>query len=59
MIVLAGAPAPAEPGDDEILAALRRRLAAGESARDAAAAVATDLGVAKRRAYSLAVDLDP
>jgi 16S rRNA (cytidine1402-2'-O)-methyltransferase len=57
-VVLEGAPAPAGAGDDEIVAALRRRLTAGDSPRDAAAAVAADLGVAKRRAYALAVGLD-
>jgi 16S rRNA (cytidine1402-2'-O)-methyltransferase len=58
-IVVGGAPVPEAAGDEEITAALRRRLAAGESPRDAAAAVAADLGVPKRRAYALAVDLEP
>ena len=47
--------APTEITDDEIEAALRERLAEGASPRDAAAAVAGALGVAKRRAYELAV----
>jgi len=41
--------------DSEINAALQRALAAGASKRDAAAGVAAELGVAKRRAYELAV----
>ena len=58
---------PAEPrresvADSEIRAALARALAAGESKRDAAARVAVELGVPKRRAYALTVTdplLDP
>jgi 16S rRNA (cytidine1402-2'-O)-methyltransferase len=41
--------------DSDIRAALERALAAGSSKRDAAADVAAELGVAKRRAYELAV----
>jgi len=41
--------------DAEIRSALQRALAAGASTRDAAAGVAAELGVAKRRAYELAV----
>jgi 16S rRNA (cytidine1402-2'-O)-methyltransferase len=41
--------------DSEIRSALRRALSAGASKRDAAAGVAAELGVAKRRAYELAV----
>ena len=41
--------------DTEIRSALQRALAAGSSTRDAAATVAADLGVAKRRVYELAV----
>jgi 16S rRNA (cytidine1402-2'-O)-methyltransferase len=41
--------------DAEILSALERALAAGASKRDAASGVAAELGVAKRRAYELAV----
>jgi 16S rRNA (cytidine1402-2'-O)-methyltransferase len=51
--------APAEPGapvdDAEIRIALERALATGSSRRDAAAGVAAELGVARRRAYELAV----
>lgn len=57
VLVLAGA-APAGPVDDETVeVAVARALADGLSARDAAAAVAVDLGVAKRRAYDIAVRL--
>lgn len=41
--------------DADIRSALERVLAAGASRRDAAAEVAAELGVAKRRAYELAV----
>lgn len=41
--------------DAEIRTALERAIAAGASKRDAAARVAAELGVAKRRAYELAV----
>jgi 16S rRNA (cytidine1402-2'-O)-methyltransferase len=55
VIVLAGAPAAAPPGDEDVLAALRDELAAGASARDAARAVAARLSVPRRRVYDLAV----
>jgi 16S rRNA (cytidine1402-2'-O)-methyltransferase len=56
VLVIDGArPDDAPPGDDEIRAALRAELAAGASRRDAAAAVAARLGVARRVAYDLAV----
>lgn len=52
--------APTPPAnDDAIDAAIRAELAAGASARDAAAAVADALGVAKRRAYERALALKP
>lgn len=54
VIVLGGA-APVVVTDDVIGAAVAQAIAAGASARDAAAAVAKELGVAKRRAYELAV----
>jgi 16S rRNA (cytidine1402-2'-O)-methyltransferase len=41
--------------DSEIRSALERALSAGASKRDAAAGVAAELGIAKRRAYELAV----
>jgi 16S rRNA (cytidine1402-2'-O)-methyltransferase len=46
--------ADAMVGDDEIRAALRVRLQSGASRRDAAAAVARELGVPKRTVYALA-----
>jgi 16S rRNA (cytidine1402-2'-O)-methyltransferase len=57
VVVLGGAPSSPEAGDAEVLGSLRRRLVAGDSARDAAAAVTEELGVARRRAYELAVSL--
>ena len=55
VVVLDGAPEPGPVGDDRVEAAVQVRLAAGDSARDAAAAVAVELGVARRRAYDAAV----
>ncbi len=56
VIVVAGAPSVVvAPDDDAVRAALREELAAGRSRRDAAAAVATRLGVPRRLAYDLAV----
>ncbi|MFN0090079.1 MAG: 16S rRNA (cytidine(1402)-2'-O)-methyltransferase [Acidimicrobiales bacterium] len=56
-IVIEGAPPPAEVTDDELAAALRESLGAGSSTRDAAAAAAAATGVARRRAYQLALRL--
>jgi 16S rRNA (cytidine1402-2'-O)-methyltransferase len=55
--VIDGAPEPAVPDDDAVSAALLRALADGATARDAAAVVAAELGVPKRRAYELATRL--
>jgi 16S rRNA (cytidine1402-2'-O)-methyltransferase len=57
VIVLAAAPPGAEPDDGLIRAALERRLSVGSTRRDAAAAVAQELGVAHNRAKKLANDL--
>lgn len=57
VIVVEGAPAPAAPSDDDLDAAIRRRLDAGASTRDAAAEVAAELKVPKRVAYSAALRL--
>jgi 16S rRNA (cytidine1402-2'-O)-methyltransferase len=57
VLVLDGAPPAAAVDDDALEAAVARELAGGASARDAAAAVAVDLGVPKRRAYEVAVRL--
>jgi len=55
VLVLGGAPEPAASTEQEVEAAVRARLDAGDSPRDAAAAVALALGVAKRQAYDVAV----
>jgi 16S rRNA (cytidine1402-2'-O)-methyltransferase len=54
VLVLDGAPPPAEATDEVIAAALAAEANAGASTRDAVATVVADLGVAKRRAYRLA-----
>jgi 16S rRNA (cytidine1402-2'-O)-methyltransferase len=54
VIVLAGRPTAADPPDDDaIRAVLQTQLDAGATRRDAAAAVAAQLGVPKRTAYAL------
>jgi 16S rRNA (cytidine1402-2'-O)-methyltransferase len=55
VLVLDGAPPEAEASDADVDAAVRARLDAGDTARDAAATVAAALGVSKRRAYEAAV----
>jgi 16S rRNA (cytidine1402-2'-O)-methyltransferase len=57
VLVIEGAPAPAEPDDERVEAEVDAELAAGASPRDAAAAVAARLGVARRRAYEVATRL--
>jgi 16S rRNA (cytidine1402-2'-O)-methyltransferase len=57
VVVIAGAPAPPPADADSIEAAAGRALAAGLSARDAAAAVADELGVPKRQAYDAVLAL--
>ncbi len=60
VVVVGGAPEPEVSHDDaDIEAALRLRLEAGDSRRDAAAAVARQLGVSRRRAYEAAALLRP
>jgi 16S rRNA (cytidine1402-2'-O)-methyltransferase len=59
VLVLGGAPPAAEADDDMVRAAIREALASGASVRDAAAQVAADLHVPRRRAYNLAITLDP
>jgi 16S rRNA (cytidine1402-2'-O)-methyltransferase len=56
VLVIDGAPEAPPPGDDDLARAVRDLLAAGASARDAAAEVAGAFGVPKRRAYALAVE---
>lgn len=58
VVVVAGRPDDDRPADDDTIRdELRRELAAGASTRDAAAAVAKRLGVAKRTVYALALGL--
>jgi 16S rRNA (cytidine1402-2'-O)-methyltransferase len=59
VLVLDGAPVDDRPAsDDDVRAALRDELASGSSTRDAAAAVAKDVGRPKREVYALAISLD-
>lgn len=54
-LVVAGAPDRVEPVDDDVLAgAVRERVEAGLSRKDAAAEVAERFGVPRRRVYDLA-----
>ena len=55
VLVVAGCPDPAPPSVPQIRAALEERLAGGLSRRDAAAAVATDLGVSRRAVYQISL----
>jgi 16S rRNA (cytidine1402-2'-O)-methyltransferase len=57
VIVLAPAPPAPEASDDEVDAHVTAALAEGLSTRDAAARVARDLGVARRRTYDAATRL--
>ncbi|MGH9273364.1 MAG: 16S rRNA (cytidine(1402)-2'-O)-methyltransferase [Acidimicrobiales bacterium] len=57
VIVLDGAPAPPAASPEDVESAVRARLEVGDTARDAAAAVAARLGVPKRTAYEVAVRL--
>ncbi len=55
VVVIAGAPAPDPPTDERVAEAVAMRLEAGDSARQAADAVSGALGVARRRAYEVAI----
>jgi 16S rRNA (cytidine1402-2'-O)-methyltransferase len=56
VLVIAGAPNPGGPPDDDtIRLALRAELAGGATTRDAATSVARRLGISKRLVYALAV----
>jgi 16S rRNA (cytidine1402-2'-O)-methyltransferase len=57
VVVVDGAPAPDDATDDDVRAAVDEALRRGLSPRDAAAVVASALGVAKRRAYAIAIDV--
>jgi 16S rRNA (cytidine1402-2'-O)-methyltransferase len=56
-LVVEGAPPPEVPSDAAVDGAVRARLDAGDSLRDAADAVAAALGVGRRRAYQAGVAL--
>ena len=55
VLVVAGCPKPAPPSESQIRTALDERLADGLSRRDAAAAVAADLGVSRRAVYQISL----
>ncbi len=55
VLVVAGCPDAAPPSESQIRAALDERLADGLSRRDAAAAVADDLGVSRRAVYQMSL----
>ncbi len=55
VLVVAGCPDPAPPSVPQIRMALEERLADGLSRRDAAAAVAADLGVSRRAVYQISL----
>ena len=55
VLVVAGCPDPAPPSVTQIKAALEEMMAGGLSRRDAAAAVATDLGVSRRAVYQISL----
>jgi len=55
VVVVVGGGRPAEVADGDVAAAVRARLADGDSPRQAADAVAGALGVSRRRAYAAAL----
>jgi len=57
VIVVAGADPAGPMGDEELARAVRGRLEAGETPRQVAASLAGSLGVSRRRAYELAIEL--
>jgi 16S rRNA (cytidine1402-2'-O)-methyltransferase len=59
VIVVGPAPEPEDVDDETIVDAARAALARGSTARDAAAAVARELGVSKRRAYEAVLKARP
>jgi 16S rRNA (cytidine1402-2'-O)-methyltransferase len=58
VIVLGGAPPPDPPSEAAVRDAVRMRLERGDGVRDAAAAVAQELGVPRRLAYDVAVSIE-
>jgi 16S rRNA (cytidine1402-2'-O)-methyltransferase len=59
VLVLEGAPPPPAASSGAVEAAVQACLDAGDTPRDAAATVATQLGVPKREAYEVAIRLRP
>ena len=59
VVVVEGAEPGPEPDDAELAEALAAAISSGASRRDAAAEVAAAYGVPRRRAYALAVALEP
>jgi 16S rRNA (cytidine1402-2'-O)-methyltransferase len=57
VLVVGGAPPPAEPEEAEVESALRALLAEGADKRSAIAQVAAELDVPKRRVYDVAIRL--
>ncbi len=57
IVVVLGPATARPPTDEQIRAELRREIATGASARDAAAAVAARLAVARNRVYRLSTEL--
>ena len=57
VIVVGGAEPGPGPDEDVVRAAVRERLARGDGIRQAADAVAAELGIPRRRAYTLAIEL--
>jgi 16S rRNA (cytidine1402-2'-O)-methyltransferase len=55
VVVLGGAEPRPDPTDEEVAGAVAARIGAGDTPRQAAEAVSADLGVTRRRAYSLAI----
>jgi 16S rRNA (cytidine1402-2'-O)-methyltransferase len=58
VLVLAGAPIAGPATDDDVRIALRNRLAGGLDKKTAIAEVTTELKVAKRTVYAIALELD-
>jgi 16S rRNA (cytidine1402-2'-O)-methyltransferase len=56
-VIVVGGAAHAEVSDATVVDAVRDALESGASARDAATSVAAELGVARRRAYEVALTL--
>ncbi|MDQ6927841.1 MAG: 16S rRNA (cytidine(1402)-2'-O)-methyltransferase [Actinomycetota bacterium] len=58
VLVVSGAPAPEQPDEHDVEAALRVRLGAGVDRKSAISAVADELHVSRRAVYELAIRLD-